>query len=71
VELTTRNLEITPECQYESTRSFLRDDPQRDVSLHSNRDNWAHFVRDSFQFLIAATPLYQGSLVFSVQASLA
>jgi hypothetical protein len=28
------------------------------VSLQSNQDNWAHFVRDSFRFLIAATPLF-------------
>ncbi len=41
------------------------------VSLQSNRDNGTHFVRDSFQYLIAATPLFPGSLVFSVEASLA
>ena len=41
------------------------------VSLQSNRDNGDDFVRDSFQHLIAATPLFQGSLVFSSQALLA
>ena len=41
------------------------------VSLQSNQDNGAHYLRDSFQYLIAATPLFPGFLVFSDQAYLA
>jgi hypothetical protein len=33
----------------------------RSVSLQSNRDKRAHFVRDSFRLLFAATPLFPGS----------